>query len=243
MSFLAMENKLLEDFKGNNDVWVDYVNNGNKNGHSKTFIIDAGSDLYITYPGYKTSLRKDNTFVYDYRVNFKGYAISHPSIIVDLYNKVKQQPAYAKMLKEFLTVLSKEGDSIDLKKFNDLLLIEYLPPSNDILDVANNTFKRLNKTYLSTGNIAWNFSFKDLAMLISWISLQEDINYPMAIGRYQGRMMPFYRYVESIYSAIAKDQSKYSLDKVIERALVHNQPKLWSTINYAEITQLKSFYK
>ena len=243
MSFFDMETRLLGEFENNKDVWVEYVENGKKNGHSKKYVIDSTSDFYITYPGYKTYTKKNGTFVYDYRVNFKGCAISHPSIIIDLYSKVTQHPEKAKRMKEFLIRLSKEGDSINLEDFEDLSSTKFDPVSKAILNETNTIFERLDKAYLKNGNIAWNFSLEDLTNLISWISLQEDINYPMSIGHYQGRMMPFYRYVESIYCAIAKRPSIHNIEKVIERALIHKQPNLWPSINYDEISQLKSLYK
>lgn len=243
MSFLSMETRLLQDFDCNRNVWHDYVNKNKKNTHSKIFAINTAKKLYITYPGYKTTLKKGGNFVYDYRVNYQGYAVSHPSIIIDLYNKAMQYPQYAKRLKEFLIVLSQKGDSINLNYFADLLSLEYVPPTNEILDIANHVFTQLNKQYLIAGNLAWNFSFSDLSTLIPWISLQEDINYPMSIGHYQGRMMPFYRYIEAVFCGISKDRNSYSLDKVIERALVHYQPELWHSIDYSKITQLKTIYQ
>lgn len=55
MSFLSMEKRLLQEFKINDDIWIDYIKNEKKHGHSKTFIIDNTKNLSITYPGYKTS--------------------------------------------------------------------------------------------------------------------------------------------------------------------------------------------
>mgnify|MGYP000868872295 CR=1 FL=1 len=243
MSFFDMEMRLLGEFENNKNVWVEYVENRKKNGHSKKYVIDSTNDFYITYPGYKTYMKKNGTFVYDYRVNYKGYAISHPSIIIDLYNKVIQYPEKAKRMKEFLITLSKKGDLINLEEFEDLRSTKFAPVSKAVLNETNAIFERLDKSYLKSGNIDWNFSLEDLANLISWISLQEDINYPMSIGHYQGRMMPFYRYLEAIYSAIAKRPKDHNIEKVIERALIHKQPSLWPSINYDEISQLKSLYK
>lgn len=258
MSFLLMKKILMKEFNENQEAWATFIKKCSDNAHLsrddfetykiqnsnfKEYIIDHEKSITITYPGYKTELKQDKYMSYDYRVNYRGVAISHPSIIVDLYNKAKQHQSAAKRLKKFLTVLAKEGTFINLQQFPDLLLLEFKPPTSDMLEIVNNVFRRLNKTYLVNSNIAWNFPFEDLVLLISWISLQEDINYPMSEGNLQGRMMPFYRYIEAVFSGIAKDQNKYSIDKVIERSLVHYQLDLWPTIDYSEITILKSLYK
>lgn len=38
MSFFDMETRLLGEFENNKDVWVEYVENGKKNGHSKKYV-------------------------------------------------------------------------------------------------------------------------------------------------------------------------------------------------------------
>ena len=90
-----------------------------------------------------------------------------------------------------------------MQPFTHLAQKEYASPGIELLIMA--------KT-----EIAWNFSFEQLIAFISWISLQEDINYPMNEGR-EGRRMSFYRYIESVFSANAKNQDKYSLKKVLGR--------------------------
>ena len=121
---------------------------------------------------------------------------------VDLYNKVNQQPtsdkqAVADYLNEFLTALAIERALPALTL--EMLLLDFLPPTKELL---------------SQTNIDYNISFEDLALLIPWISVQEDINYPMN-KNCRGRRMCFERYVESVYSATSQGQSKHSLDEVI----------------------------
>jgi hypothetical protein len=237
MSYNLMKRRLIREFNENEDIWLNYINKEGAETHTNEFIIDEDRELVITYPGYKTT-KRGKKIIYDYKVNYQGHAISHPSIIIDLYSKAIQYPHTANRLKEFLIKLSKAGDNINLEEFEDLANLEYSGPSEEILDIANDTFRELKKSYLITGNRPWNFSFEDLAFLISWISLQEDINYPMTIKSFQGRMMPFYRYIEAIYSVVNK-KDKYSLKKVIKRSLKHSKPNLWEPIDYSEISNLK----
>lgn len=98
----------------------------------------------------------------------------------------------------------------------------------------------LGKSYLKKGNLPWNFPLEDLALLISWICLQEDINYPMSVGRLQGRMMPFFRYLEAVYCGLLEEEEGgYTLEMVIERSVNHYQPQPWDVVNYEGIKRLK----
>ena len=228
MTFLQMNELILPKLKAEKDVWEDYVKYKN-NLYSREFSIDEIKDINLIYPGKKTWNRENGSIVYDYLVNCKGNAISHAEIVVDLYNKVIQQPAskkqsFADELKDFLTVLARDGEppglTVNLISSNDL------PPTKDLLA----------KTKTS---VDYNISFEDLSLLIPWISLQEDINYPMNKG-YQGRKMSFYRYFESIHSATAAGQKEISVFEVINRTKNKGQkpPDFWPTVNYDSIRNL-----
>jgi hypothetical protein len=85
----------------------------------------------------------------------------------------------------------------------------------------------LKKKYNKTANQNWSYSLDELANVIIWIVLQEDINYPYK--NCEGRKMPFKRYLETLYCSKHNDKT---IEEVITRTLVENQiPKNWSKVN------------
>lgn len=86
----------------------------------------------------------------------------------------------------------------------------------------------MNKEYLKSTNLKFNFTLEELKYLISWIALQEDINYPLAKdSKLQGRKMPFYRYIEALFIASGHRRVRErNLEDVIKRAIEHKQPNL-----------------
>lgn len=56
----------------------------------------------------------------------------------------------------------------------------------------------------------------NLKYLIFWLTLHEDINYPMAAGK-QGRKLPFQRYYEAILAKLGH----YKLDRIVYRTNNH----------------------
>jgi hypothetical protein len=194
-------------------------------------------NLTINYPGMK-STRNKYGFVYDYRVDMNGVAISHANIIVDLYNKSLQLPGDTGILVNFLYDLAVNGDGYSQATHKKLSNEDFTHPSEEIINYVNTVHRNLGKVYPQTGNRNWNYSIDQLAHLIMWIVLQEDINYPMP--RLQGRRMPFYRYLETIYCAQNRNDHLHTLAIVVERALSHTQPPLWRecNINYRQIENL-----
>lgn len=57
------------------------------------------------------------------------------------------------------------------------------------------------------------FTFEELTSLMFYISIQEDINYPMP--RYMGRTMCYFRYLEAVY---CKVNSHHLMEDAIEKA-------------------------
>lgn len=203
------------------------------------YIFSIDDQFRLVYPGYKTKLNKEK-IIYDYRVDFKfnndNIPVSHPAIIIDLYNKVKQYPKLAKRWKEFLVCLAIEGDDIDLNNFKDLAEIEYNSPSYELIEQTNKIFNNMGRGYLANSNMRFNFTIQQLKILISWVALQEDINYPLSTGRFQGRKMPYYRYIEALY--VGLPNARFTLEDVIKRALIHKQPPFWKCVNYADIQEI-----
>ncbi|WP_195945398.1 hypothetical protein [Paraclostridium bifermentans] len=107
--------------------------------------------------------------VYDYRVEFDEAALSHGDIARDLYNKSMQDPNLRDELEDFIVDLAFNGDDVDLNNYTNLV------------------------------NYNWNggLSIEDLYNLLPVLTLQDDINFPIA-NRFLGRRMCFYRYIEGI---------------------------------------------
>lgn len=57
------------------------------------------------------------------------------------------------------------------------------------------------------------FTIEELSTLMFYISIQEDINYPMP--RYMGRTMCYFRYLEAVY---CKVYNQHTLEEAIEKA-------------------------
>lgn len=203
-----------DEYRENKDVWENYTKYKNTLYTREFHPVDEDEIIKLRYPGKKTRYKEDGSIIYDYLVEFKGDAITHKEIIVNLYNRVSQQPDssdkqdFAKDLIEFLITLAREAVSIPS------LFLELggnLPPSRALLAKTKS-------------HIDYSFSFQELATLIPWISLQEDINYPMNERRKrdnefnEGRKMCFKRYLEAVYTATEEGQNSHSIYEVIKRS-------------------------
>ncbi|MBW4577456.1 MAG: hypothetical protein KME08_19655 [Aphanothece sp. CMT-3BRIN-NPC111] len=188
-----------------------------------------GSKIYISYPGLKARLGNNGKIVYDYRVdivtsNFQA-SLSHVNIIVDIYNKCLHK-FDIELMRQLLIKTAREGQ-FDLNQYSQLESYSSQPIDTSIIRCAERVHAKLGKTYNSMAN-QFDLTFEELLSSIFWIVLQEDINYPMP--RYQGRKMPFSRYLEALYCF----ESEYSLDDVIGRALVEGFPPAdWVDMNYS----------
>ncbi|EGT3614304.1 hypothetical protein E5N06_13325 [Clostridium perfringens] len=237
MNYNQLEEYVLKIFKDGNFIkhWEDYKRTGNrKEINSQRKIVNTDLKLSINFPGYKT-IQKHKKLIYDYRVDLNNIPISHTNIVIDIYNKCNQAPYLSNNLYRFLLDVSENALNTNLKNYNELLNFNFIAPSTMLLNRAERKHRNLNKYFNRTAN-SWNYSIEELKYLISYIVLQEDINYPMP--KYNGRRMSFYRYIEAIICA--NNNNNYTLENVIERTLSHSRPTLWN-INeriYAPITEL-----
>lgn len=183
-------------------------------------------NLSIDFPGYKTKKNKYG-LVYDYRVRVNQIPISHVNIVIDLYSKIYQMPVYKEMIKEFLIDVSRNGYDIDFGKYSLIQNYDYKPPTLELLSRVDKQCEKLGKRYQRSGNL-WNYSLYELALMMTFISVQEDINYPMP--RFEGRRMCFYRYLEAV--------SCRNIDDVIERTLAHYRPELFYNVDYTDVIEL-----
>lgn len=178
-----------------------------------------GSEIYISYPGLKARLGTDKKIVYDYRVDIVTSKIkaslSHVNIIVDIYNKCLHNFDRESM-RQLLIETAREGQ-FDVNQCSQFGSYSYQAVDKSLLGCATDVHTGLGKSYNSSAN-QFDLTFEELFNSIFWIVLQEDINYPMP--RYQGRKMPFSRYLEALHCF----DSKHSLDEVIERALTEGRP-------------------
>lgn len=229
-----MRDELMEQFdKDFEELYYDNEIN------SKKFFPEGLKDtkFSISYPGYKTKI-KNSKLAYDYRLNLhkedEVYLPSHVNIIVDIYNKALQGSSY--VIANLLYDLAENGDDVDLSRYKEVDDMNIKPAGEDVLNEVEKTYNRLNKSFDGKNN-SWNYSVSELSNLITWIALQEEINYPMSKG-YDGLRMPFYRYIEAIY---VTGDNKTDLQDVIYRALLHRKPSLWKgkPVHYRPIVDLK----
>lgn len=224
MNYNQLKEHVLKIFKEGDFVkhWENYNETGNRlELNSQNKIINDSLNLSINFPGYKTT-KKYGKLIYDYRVDLNNIAISHTNIVIDIYNKCRQAPHLSNNLYRFLLDISKNALNTNLNNYTDLLNFNFIAPSTKLLEQSNIAHKNLGKYFNQSAN-SWNYSFEELKYLISYIVLQEDINYPMP--RYNGRRMSFYRYIEALICTFPND---YTLENVIERTLSHSIPPLWN---------------
>ncbi|MFL0266821.1 hypothetical protein [Candidatus Clostridium radicumherbarum] len=163
--------------------------------HEKEIETDS-DNIKLQIPGKKTDIS-----VYDFRLllnigNYK-YFLTHANIIIDLYTKIKYNPSFATNLREFIVDIAINGlreenrlerYGLDKLKTNQFVKTEYK-------NIAAECVPNYNKYF--------NYRTCDMNLLRSilfWVTLQEDINYPIDKGC-QGRRLAFTRFVESIYCA------------------------------------------
>jgi len=188
-----------------------------------------GAAIYISYPGFKARIGRNGKIVYDYRVDILtpqlNTSLSHANIIVDIYNKCLQG-FDRELMKQILIGAAREGQ-IDVEQYSQVKSYSCCAVNQSILRCAIDAHIALGKVYYSTANQS-DLTFEELFSSIFWIVLQEDINYPMP--RYQGRKMPFSRYLEALHCF----ESNHTLDEVISRALLEGYPPNdWSDMDYS----------
>lgn len=188
-----------------------------------------GSAIYISYPGLKARLGKNGKIVYDYRVDIitsqLNTSLSHANIIVDIYNKCLQ--GFDRELMKQLLIRSAIEGQFYVDQYSQVKSYSCCAVDQSILSCATDAHTALGKAYNSTANQS-DLTFEELFGSIFWIVLQEDINYPMP--RYQGRKMPFSRYLEALHCF----ESNHTLNEVICRALVEGYPPNdWIDMDYS----------
>lgn len=181
-------------------------------------------------------MKKNGKFVYDYRVELNSVPISHVNVVLDLYNKTNQYPNLIEDYINLLTDIANHAYNIDYSKYSHLDRYNYNDVSNEVISEVDRLHINLGKSYLTSGNKDWAYTVKELSSVLSFIVLQEDINYPMP--RYEGRRMPFYRYFEAISINDNKINTTYSLNDVVERTLSHTRPELYSELDELYLKKL-----
>lgn len=185
--------------------------------------------ISITFPGYKATEAKK-----DFRVNFTKdgvqHVLSHTNIIVDIYNKVSFGALNPQSLITSLFLAVVENNLTYSQLANNL---EYnrVDPTLELRDLARLAHR--GKKYNSLTN-SFDLTWEEFFANIKWITMQEDFNYPMP--RYQGRKMPFKRYLEAIYAYT--HPNLISLETVIDRALAHSRIPNLAGIDYGIIESI-----
>lgn len=207
----------------------------NKRHASKVLIevCSNGSKIFISFPGNKSKLTEKG-IIYDYRVDIRktdiNTSLSHTNIITDIYNKIVYGKLSAEKLKEVLIEIAIQGN-LNLNETISKLPYQSICPSLNLLNGVKKSHGE--KTYNQQGN-AFDLTIEELLLSIKWIVLQEDINYPIA-KNYEGRRMPFARYIEAIF---VTQNSVHTLDEVIKRALAHSRPAKWKEMDYSFLKKI-----
>ncbi|MDX8045376.1 hypothetical protein SH601_05175 [Gracilibacillus sp. S3-1-1] len=195
-------------------------NTYNPNANTKTIHIKnkPNLNLEISFPGYKTKIT-NHKVTYDYRVSLKGIAISHANIIVDLYNKAIQLQDRAYLLNDYLLDIAERGYDYNRQQY--MAFNQITAPDSSLLNRVEKIHSSIGKQFGRKGNEDWNYSLDELSYMIMFIVLQEDINYPPP--HYEGRKMPFARYLEAVYLAQHPQNGTFNLKDVFLRTLAHHK--------------------
>lgn len=228
MNYQESKKQILKIF--NRSGFVDEAKQ--KRNHTHQVLVETcsnGTQIRISFPGYKAFINKGKA-IYDYRVDIlkSGIttAMSHANIIVDIYNKITHGNLSAEALKEVLIEISREGET-HTQNIENKLQYESVTPTKELKSRIKNIHKSLDKTYNETGN-SFDLTIEELMTVIKWIVLQEDINYP--IPKFEGRKMPFARYLETIFIT---QNNPHTLEDVVKRALSHKRPVPWEEVDYS----------
>lgn len=229
MRFIQAKQQIMSVFETND--LIGRSKRGEK--HTQNYVIDILSnrtEIIICFPGYKSAPNKFGGYTYDYRVDIKmptqnGFqtTLSHANIIADICSKCLDYPTLKPILIESLLEIYKNGlTNLMLSDYQDFSVKPIRP---DIIDIVVSAHTALGKQHNLDGN-KFSLSFEELFHSILWISLQEDLNYPMP--KFEGRRMPFSRYLETIWQI----DDNHNLAEVVTRALSHYRPVLWTGHTY-----------
>mgnify|MGYP001477617668 CR=1 FL=1 len=180
--------------------------------------VDRAGDsrIWICYPGRK---RRG----WDYRVDIalRGEAYdpnnpitpTHLDVAFDLYRRVQCCQELSAPLRTMLSDLAKD-ERIDPQQYECLYRCQPHPSQAEGIE----------------------YTMLELTYIIRWITLQEEFNYPIPL--YEGRKMPFKRYLEAIE---AGSSDCHSIDEVIRRAQVRGGrvPINWNDLDYMGIDDLE----
>ncbi|ASI81959.1 hypothetical protein CN300_00430 [Bacillus thuringiensis] len=123
----------------------------------------------------------------DYKLTFLGKELKHSHICNDIFNYCSFQTNFPRYMALILKAIYENGISA----------MSPVPGFNIILQ---------NKSY----------DFEEFKTLIYWITLQEEINYPIKNNAMSVKL-PFSRYYESIYVAYT-NQNNININTIMQRA-------------------------
>ncbi|QVK20832.1 hypothetical protein KHQ82_00395 [Mycoplasmatota bacterium] len=143
----------------------------------------------------------------DYVFKYKGVEVSHQTVVMNLHKVVKFDNTFFSTLEDFLYDSYMNAINFSLDGYTEC---------DDIMSQMNDVY-----------------NLQELQVIIAIIAVQEEINYPQRSG-YKGRKMPYYRYLESLYSGM--EDQVITIKDVIERTNTRGyRPELKREINYNRI--------
>lgn len=232
MDYTAGKDFLLTEFRR---LGYEGALKGKKHSREFTLVtLGNGTVLLAVFPGVKACVKGRRGVVYDYRVDIiKGdvrTTLSHVNIVVDVYSKCYRQRELIPDFRKFLGNLAAKGleePYIGTRLANDIVPGE--PPLSDWLDCVQGVHDKLGKTFNRDGN-QWDLTLDELSSSMFWIAIQEELNYPREEG-YEGRRMPFARYLEATYWV----DKGMNLGDLVHRVLAHDRPTNVPGIDYSVI--------
>jgi len=184
----------------------------------------SGALITLRYPGKKYNKKKKSP-TYDFRVDcdldgkLNGDMLrlpTHAAFMVDMYNKVRYCGMNGDLLRLILGYIVVTGDVTKIDEWKKILpYTPKVPRHEDVREIEKyyqkfkdgETLDRHNRV-IPKETFNWDCSkmdwgLEELFVMIKFIAMQEDVNYPIS-KNFQGRKMPFARYIEGI--ALAQRQ-------------------------------------
>jgi len=133
----------------------------------------------------------------DYKLIFYGEELKHSDVCQAIYDYCVRGCEYSKYMATVLKEIYENGLQADLRDDFRISILEKY------------------------------YNFEQFKTLLYWLTLQEEINYPLSMG-YMSVKLPFSRYYEAIYSAYT---SSVSIAEIIKRADSKKPYKIMEKLN------------
>jgi len=181
---------------------------------------EHNSSIHITYPGYRA---REKPGQIDFRVDLRRGEVtrtfSHLNIIVDIINKC-QRGIDIDVFRDFLSFIFVQSDDENITSFKRSLNWKRECASEQLLNEVSAIYERSKRNPFDATPNQWDLEIDELAYMIKWIAIQEDINYPIE-KNLLGRRMCYIVYCDAISYFEGKHVT--TLNYVVGSALIHRK--------------------